>query len=202
MVPFHFVLIHVAIILGVFLIVIGWAGMVSGTAFIHRSPFGLHRPLVYALAASLVLFRYLERTLGHQGAEVVFFVLAATLLYETGRLMLVPYVALTGASAELLDADLRDAFTKLNLKYHGQYPRYETSNPEAEFKVRFWKTLGQGDISVSPSSQRPLLRRIESIIDKDFSQEEELRANKGFLFDMLEGATLCGLAIWQLMRYA
>lgn len=198
---FHFILIHVALILGVFLIVIGWAGMVSGTAFIHRSPFGLHRPLVYALAVSLVFFQQLERLLGSQGAQFVYFILAAALLYETGRLMLVPYVAVTGGSAELLDADLQDAFTKLNLKYHGQYPRYETTNPEAEFKVRFWKFLGQGDISVTPSSQRSLLREVESIIDRDFSHEEDLKATRGFLFDIAEGVSLCALAIWQLMRY-
>lgn len=202
MVPFHFILIHISLFLGVFLIVIGWAGTLSGTAFIHRSPFGLHRPLVYALALSLVFFQRLELSLGIGGSRLVFYVLTAALLYETCRLMLVPYVAVTGASAELLDADIRDAFTKLNLQYQGHYPRYATKNPKAEFKVRFWKMLGQGDISVSPCSQRPLLRKIEAVIDKDFSAEEQLRANRGFFMDILEGVVLCGLAIWQLMKYA
>jgi hypothetical protein len=128
--------------------------------------------------------------------------IGAALVYETGRLLLVPTVAVTGASAELLDADIRDAFTKLHVQYKGRYPRYTTTEPEAEFKVRFSKVLGQGDISVSPSSQRPLLRKIEDIIDNEFSHEEQRNANRGFIWDIVEGVSLCGLAIWQLMRYA
>lgn len=200
--PFHFVLIHIALILGGFLIVVGWTGIISGTAFIHRSPFGLHRPLVYVLAASVIFFEQLHHAFGPRGTQIILATLAVALIYETGRLMLVPYVAVTGGSADLLDADMRDAFTKLHLQYRGKYPRYKTTEPQAEFKIRFSKMLGQGDISVSPSSQRPLLHKIESIIDSDFSREEQPKANRGFICDIFEGVVLCGLAIWQIMRYA
>lgn len=200
--PFHFALTHLSLLLGGLLITIGWTGIISGTAFIHRSPLGLHRPLVYSLAASLVFFEQLQRALGPNATQYCVFMIGAALVYETGRLLLVPTVAVTGASAELLDADIRDAFTKLHVQYKGRYPRYTTTEPEAEFKVRFSKVLGQGDISVSPSSQRPLLRKIEDIIDNEFSHEEQRNANRGFIWDIVEGVSLCGLAIWQLMRYA
>ncbi|MEY4700137.1 MAG: hypothetical protein RL326_324 [Pseudomonadota bacterium] len=199
---FHFALTHLSLLLGGLLITIGWTGIISGTAFIHRSPLGLHRPLVYILAASLVFFEQLQRGLGPNAAQFIVFIIGAALVYETGRLLLVPTVAVTGASAELLDADIRDAFTKLHVQYKGRYPRYTTTEPEAEFEVKFSKLLGQGDISVSPSSQRPLLRKIEDIIDNDFSHEEERNANRGFIWDIIEGVSLCGIAIWQLMRYA
>jgi hypothetical protein len=200
--PFHFALTHLALLLGGLLITIGWTGIISGTAFIHRSPLGLHRPLVYALATSLLFFEQLQRALGPRAAEFILLMVGAALIYETGRLLLVPTVAVTGASAELLDADIRDAFAKLQVKYRGRYPHYTTMEPEAEFNVHFSKILGQGDISVSPSSQRPLLRKIEDIIDSDFSHEEQHQANRGFICDIFEGVVLCGLAIWQLMRYA
>ena len=200
--PFHFALTHLSLLLGGLLITIGWTGIISGTAFIHRSPLGLHRPLVYSLAASLVFFEQLQRALGSNAAQFMLLMIGAALVYETGRLLLVPTVAVTGASAELLDADIRDAFNKLHVQYNGRYPRYTTTGPEAEFKVRFSEILGQGDISVSPRSQRPLLRKIEDIIDNDFSHEEQRYANKGFIWDIVEGVYLCSIAIWQLMRYA
>jgi hypothetical protein len=183
--PFHFALTHLSLLLGGLLNTIGWTGIISGTAFIHRSPLGLHRPLVYSLAASLVFFEQLQRALGPNAALFMLLMIGAALVYETGRLLLVPTVAVTGASAELLDADIRDAFNKLHAQYNGRYPRYTTTGPEAELKVRFSEILGQGDISVSPRSQRPLLRKIEDIIDNDFSHEEQRYANKGFIWDIV-----------------
>jgi hypothetical protein len=200
--PLHFALTHLALLLGGLLIAVGWTGIISGTAFIHRSPLGLHRPLVYSLAGSLVFFDQLQRTLGPAASHVILLIIGGALIFETGRILLVPTVAVTGASAELLDADIKDAFTKLHMQYAGQYPRYTTKEPEAKFKVRFSGILGQGDISVSPSSQRPLLRKIENIIDSDFSHEEQRNVNRGFICDIIEGVALFGLAIWQLMHYA
>jgi hypothetical protein len=157
---------------------------------------------VYALAASLAFFEPLQQTLGPRATQFVLLIIGAALIYETGRLLFVPTVAVTGANAELLDADIRDAFAKLHIKYRGGYPRYTTVEPEAEFRVSFSKLLGQGDISVSPSRQRPLLRKIENIIDRDFSHEEQHTANRGSICDIGEGVVLCGLAIWQIMEYA
>jgi hypothetical protein len=200
--PLHFALTHLALLLGGLLIAVGWTGIISGTAFIHRSPLGLHRPLVYLLAGSLAFFEQLQQILGPQASRLILFMIGAALIFETGRILLVPTVAVTGASAELLDADIRDAFTKLHVQYGGGYPRYRTAEPEAEINVRFSKILGQGDISISPSSQRPLLRKIENIIDRDFSHEEQRSVNRGFIWDIIEGVALFGLAIWQLMKYA
>ncbi len=201
MAAFEFIVTQLALVIGMYLIIVGWVGVLTGTAFVHLTPFGLQRPTVYILVAYLIFLHPLERTLGEQLAHLLFIVVAVTVIYETIRPLLVSSVKISGASPETVDADLRHAFKALGLRYAGHFPSYKLKDPWARVRVTYWKRLGEAQITIYPSSQRNILNRIEEFIDKDFTGEEQPRAGRAFLVNLIEGLLLIGIAAWNIATH-
>jgi hypothetical protein len=198
MAAFEFIVTQLVLVLGMYLVIVGWVGVLTGTAFVHLTPFGLQRPTVYILIAYLIFLHPLERALGMQLAHLLFIVVAIAVIYETVRPILVSSVKLSGASPETVDADLRHAFKALGLRYAGHFPSYKLKDPWARLRVKYWKRLGEAQLTIYPSSQRDILTRIEEVIDKDFSGEEQPRVGRAFVVNLVEGVLLIGVAAWKI----
>ena len=198
MAPFEFIVTQLVLVLGMYLVIVGWVGVLTGTAFVHLTPFGLQRPTVYLLIAYLIFLHPLEAALGMRVARLLFVFVALAVVYETLRPMLISSVKISGASPETIDADLRHAFQMLGLRYAGHFPSYKLKDPWARLRVTYWKHLGEAQLSIYPSSQREVLTRIEEVIDKDFSGEEQPRAGRAFVVNLIEGMLLIGVAAWNI----
>jgi hypothetical protein len=129
-------------------------------------------------------------------AHLLFIVVAVTVIYETIRPLLVSSVTISGASPKTVDADIRHAFQTLGLRYAGHFPRYKLKDPWARLRVTYWRRLGEAQLTIYPSSQRDVLTRIEGLIDKDFTGEEQPRAGRAFVINLIEGILLVGIATW------
>jgi hypothetical protein len=195
-----FFLIQVVIVLGIGLIVVGWMGVVSGSAVINHFPLSLSRPMIYVLLAGLILAKPITDSFGPASMRLMFTVLIFGLAYDVLSSLFSRTVKVTGASPAVIDADLRDAFQKMNLKVSGAYPHYKVEEPHARVDVKFWRFFGQAEIGVTPESERGLLHRIEKIVDKDLSHEEKAAVDRGFILEIVKGVALCTLAIWQLIH--
>jgi hypothetical protein len=198
MTPFVFIASQIVIVIGLYLIVVGWVGVISGTSFIDRSPLGLRRPTTYALAAWLIFLEPLKSTLGVEVAQTLFLLVAATVIFETVRPLVDSSVNVTGTNPETVDAEVRNALANLGVKYAGNYPDYKLKDPWARLRVKYRRHVGEAKITIYPSSQRPLLRKIENLIEKDLDQKENSHLSKGFTYDILEGVLLIGVAIWKI----
>jgi hypothetical protein len=195
-----FFLIQLVIVLGVGLMVIGWTGVISSSAVISHFPLSLNRPMIYLLLAGLIFAQPLIDRYGPSSMRVMFTLLIFGVAYDVASSLFSRTLKVIGASPAMIDADLRDAFQKMNLKVSGAYPHYKLEEPRASIDVKFWKHLGQVEIGVTPESERGILSRIEEIVDKDFSREEQVALSRGFLLEIFAGAALCGLAVWQLIK--
>ena len=201
MAAFEFIVTYLALVLGMYLIIVGWVGVLTGTAFVHLPPFGLQRPTVYLLSAYLIFLHPLEDALGMRLAHLLFIVVAVTVIYETIRPLLVSSVTISGASPKTVDADIRHAFQTLGLRYAGHFPRYKLKDPWARLRVTYWRRLGEAQLTIYPSSQRDVLTRIEELIDKDFTGEEQPRAGRAFVINLIEGILLVGIATWNIATH-
>jgi hypothetical protein len=196
-----FFLIQLVIILGIGLIVVGLTGVISSSAVINHFPLSLNRPMIYLLLAGLIFAQPIIDRYGPLSMRIVFTLLIFGVAYDVASSLFSRTLKVIGASPAMIDADLRDAFQKMNLKVSGTYPHYELEEPRASVDVKFWRHLGQAEIGVTPESERRILRRIEEIVDKDLGREEQVAAGRGFILEILAGAALCGLAIWQLIKF-
>lgn len=193
-----FIVTQVVLVLGFYMVIVGWVGMLTGTAFVHLPPFGPQRPTAYLLIAYVIFLHPLEAALGMRVAHLLFLVVAIAVIYEIIRPIVTASVKISGASPETVDADLRHAFQTLGLRYAGHFPRYKLKDPWARVRVKYWKRLGEAQLTIYPSSQRDVLTRIEDLIDKDFSGEEQPRASRAFVINLIEGALLIGVAAWNI----
>ena len=198
MTPFIFIASQLVLLNGVYLIVVGWVGIISGISFIDRSPFGVRRPTTYALAAWLIFLDPLKSVLGDTVAQTLFLLVAAIVTFETVRPLVASSVNITGTTAKTVDAELRHALASLGVRYAGNFPKYKLKDPWARLRVRYREHLGEAKITIYPSSQRPLLRKIENLIDKDLNSEEHSRVARGFAYDVIEGVLLIGVAAWKI----
>lgn len=198
MTPFVFIASQVVLVIGVYLIVMGWVGVISGTSFIDRSPLGLRRPTTYVLAAWLIFLEPLKAGLGPEVAQTLFLLVAATVIFETVRPLVDSSVNVTGTNPETVDAEVRHALATLGVSYAGNFPDYKLKDPWARLRVRYRKHVGEAKISIYPSSQRPLLRKIEELIEKDLDNKEQSHLSKGFTYDIIEGVLLIGVASWKI----
>ena len=186
------------LLLGVYLIVIGWIGIISGTAFVDHSPFSLRRPSIYLLAAWVLFLKPVTSVFGEPIAQGVFFLVAAIVIIETVRPLVVASINITGASPEVVDAELRHAFSALGVHYAGEYPNYKLKSPWARLRVKYRQQLGEAKTTIYPSSQRPLLTKIENIVEKDLRNQERTDASRGFVYDVIGGLLLIGIAGWKI----
>jgi hypothetical protein len=198
MTPFVFIASQILLVIGVYLIVVGWVGVISGISFIDRSPFGLRRPATYVLGAWLIFLEPLKSALGDTVTQTLFLLVAATVIFETVRPLVASSVTIAGTNPETFDAEVRHALATLGVRYAGHFPNYKLKDPWARLRVRYRKHLGEAKITIYPSSQRPLLRKIENLIDKDLSSEEHSRVSRGFTYDVIEGVLLIGVATWKI----
>ena len=201
MAAFEFIVTQLTLVVGMYLIILGWVGVLTGTAFVHLPPFGLQRPTVYLLIAYLIFLHPLEAALGMRFAHLMFIVVAATVIYETMRPLLVSSVKISGASPETVDADIRHAFQALGLRHVGHFPRYKLKDPWARLRVTYWRRLGEAQLTIYPSTQRDVLTRIEEVIDRDFTGEEQPRAGRAFVINLIEGILLIGTATWNIATH-
>ena len=195
-----FFLIQLVIVLGIGLIVVGWMGVVSGSAVINHFPLSLNRPMIYLLLAGLIVAKPIIDFYGPSAMRIMFTLLILGLAYDVLSSLFSRTLKVIGASPDVIDADLRHAFQAMNLKVSGVYPHYEVEEPRASVDVKFWRYLGQAEIGITPDSERGILHRIEEIVDKDLSHEEQLAADRGFILEIVAGVALCSLAIWQLLH--
>jgi hypothetical protein len=135
---------------------------------------------------------------GMRFAHLLFVIVAVAVIYEIIRPIITSSVKISGASPETVDADLRHAFQTLELRYAGHFPRYRLKDPWARVRVKYWKQLGEAQLTIYPSSQRDVLARIGDSIDKDFSGEEQPRASRAFVINLIEGVLLIGVAVWNI----
>jgi hypothetical protein len=196
--PFVFITTQIMLFLGVYLIVMGWTGVISGTAFIDRSPFSLRRPTTYLLVAWVIFLKPLTSVFGEPVAQGVFLFIGAIVIIETVRPLVVASINITGASPEVVDAELRHAFSTLGVKYAGEYPNYKLKSPWARLQVKYRQQLGEAKITIYPSSQRPLLTKIENIVERDLGNQERPDASRGFIYDVVEGLLLISIAAWKI----
>jgi hypothetical protein len=201
MAAFEFIVTQLTLVVGMYLIILGWVGVLTGTAFVHLTPFGLQRPTVYLLIAYLIFLHPLEAALGMRFAHLMFIVVAVTVIYETIRPLLVSSVKISGASPETVDADIRHAFQALGLRHVGHFPRYKLKDPWARLRVTYWRRLGEAQLTIYPSTQRDVLTRIEEVIDRDFTGEEQPRAGRAFVVNLIEGMLLMGTATWNIATH-
>lgn len=195
-----FFLIQLVILLGVGFIVIGWMGVVSGAAAINHFPLSLNRPMIYFLLAGLILAKPVTNNFGPVAMSFMFTVLIFGLAYDVISSLFSRTVKVMGASPDVIDADLRDAFQKMNLKVSGSYPHYKVEEPRARVDVKFWRFFGQAEIGITPESEKGLLHKIEEIVDKDLSKEVQAAVDRGFHLEIVKGVALCSLAIWLLIQ--
>jgi len=198
MTPFIFIASQIVLFIGFYLIVVGWVGVISGGSVIDRSPFGLRRPTTYVLAAWLIFLEPLTSSLGNNIAQTLFLLVAATLVFETIRPLIASSINVTGTNPETVDAEVRHALTVLGVRHSGNFPNYKLKEPWARLRIQYRKSLGEAKISIYPSSQRPLLRKIENLLDKDLNSEEHSHVARGFTYDVLEGILLIGMATWKI----
>jgi hypothetical protein len=198
MAAFEFIITYLVLVLGMYLIILGWVGVLTGTAFVHLTPLGLQRPTVYILIAYLIFLHPLEAALSVRLAHLLSIVVAIAVIYETVRPIVISSVKISGASPETIDADLRHAFKSLGLQYAGHFPRYKLKDPWARLRVSYWKRLGEAQLTIYPSSQRHVLTRIEEMIDKDFTGEEQPRVGRAFVVNLIEGVLLIAVAAWNI----
>jgi hypothetical protein len=201
MAAFEFIVTQLTLVVGMYLIILGWVGVLTGTAFVHLTPFGLQRPTVYLLIAYLIFLHPLEAALGMRFAHLMFIVVAVTVIYETILPLLVSSVKISGASPETVDADIRHAFQALGLRHVGHFPRYKLKDPWARLRVTYWRRLGEAQLTIYPSTQRDVLTRIEEVIDRDFTGEEQPRAGRAFVVNLIEGMLLMGTATWNIATH-
>ncbi|MEY4668199.1 MAG: hypothetical protein RL518_898 [Pseudomonadota bacterium] len=201
MAPFEFIVTQLILVLGMYLVIVGWVGVITGTAFVHLTPFGLQRPTIYLLIAYLIFLHPLEAALGMKAAHLLFIVVAITVSYETMRPMLVSSVNISGASPATVDSDLRKAFQTLGLRYAGHFPSYKLKDPWARLRVKYWKGLGEAQLTIYPSSRREVLTRIEEVLDRDFTGEEQPRAGRAFIVNLIEGGLLIVVAAWNIATH-
>jgi len=198
MAAFEFIVTQLMLVLGLYLVIVGWVGVLTGTAFVHLPPFGLQRPTIYLLIAYLIFLHPLEAAFGMRFAHLLFVIVAVAVIYEIIRPIITSSVKISGASPETVDADLRHAFQTLGLRYAGHFPRYKLKDPWARVRVKYWKQLGEAQLTIYPSSQRDVLARIGDSIDKDLSGEEQPRASRAFVINLIEGVLLIGVAVWNI----
>jgi hypothetical protein len=195
---FEFFLIHILLFVGLALMIVGGVGVVTGTPVVHQSPYYLNRPVLYLLVFALLLHDFIVRTIGSYSSYALFTLLLLYLIYETFRPFMVCSIQLAGAAPEIIAADLKNAFARLGVEYRGDFPFYRLVNPRAVVDVRYSKRLDQGQIRIFPASERPFLLQLQELIDKDFNREEQSRAPRAYVIDLIFGVVLFALAIWQL----
>jgi len=198
MIPFIFVASQIVLFIGVYFIVVGWVGVISGISFIDRSPFGLRKPATYILAAWLIFLEPLNSALGDNVTQTLFLVVAATVIFETIRPLVASSVNVTGTNPETVDAELRHALSTLEIRCAGNFPTYKLKEPWTKLRIRNRKHLGEVKITIYQSSQRSLPRKIENLIDKDLNNDEHSRVAKSFTYDVIKGLLLIGVATWKI----
>ena len=119
-------------------------------------------------------------------------------IYETIHPFVVASVGISGTRPETIEDDLQRAFNQLNVRYRGTYPSYDLLDENAQLRVKYWKGMEEGQLTITPASKRYLLTKILEIVDKKSSAEEQATASRAFIIDLIIGVLLIVFAAWQI----
>ena len=182
-----------------YLFVMGWAGIVSQVSLIHRCPYTFHRPTIYLLILGLLFLDPIIERFGEIPALVIFCLLALDFVYETIHPFISSFVEVTSTSEEVLEADLIDAFEKLDIEYKGKYPKYRFPKHRSKLKVKFWPKLSKGEIFIYPRAKMDLLLKIADVVEEDFESAEGTYDIRGYVANIFAAFVIFLFAFWQFL---
>jgi hypothetical protein len=119
-------------------------------------------------------------------------------IYETVHPFVVASIGITGTRPETIEDDLQRAFSELNVRYRGTYPSYDLLDENAQLRVKYWRGMEEGQLTITPASKRHLLGKILEIVGKKSNSEEQATASRAFILDLLVGVLLIVFAAWQI----
>lgn len=193
---YDLVLVQAVFVLGFYLMIVGSVGILTGTPLVYQRPHALNRPTLYLLIVGLLFFEKVFQWFGPVGAYTLFTIVLVDLVFETLRPFFTPAIELVGATRENVNADVQHVLKKLGIRYRGRYPSYDLLDQGAKLRIKYWKKFGQGELQITPASQKQLLMKIQDEMTKNFDSEEHSRVARGFIVDLIVGALLFGLGIW------
>jgi hypothetical protein len=199
---YDIILIGLLMYSAVFLLTLGWGGIISDTPVLHRCPYTFHRPTIYLFVFGLLLLDEFILHFGDIVALIAFIIIAIDILYETIHPFISQSVEIECATPDLIQSDLIDAFQKLNLRYEGQFPKFRFPDEGAQLRVKYWPKLARAMLIIYPKKKMDLLLKISEIIEGDFDAAEGQADVRGYIGDVFVGFALLIFAIWQLVYKA
>lgn len=197
MCSYEIVLMSVLLYFAMYLVVLGWTGIMTDTPLVYRLPLAFNRPTIYLMALAILFSDTLMGWLGCTGTLIAFLVLIADLSYETFRPFIWRSVFVVSESRPALERDLLGAIDKLNLKAEGSFPSLSIAEPAARLRVRYWPRLSIGEITISPRSSSALLTRIGETIEAELDSTEGRAPIRGYVLTVFAGFSLFLLAFWR-----
>lgn len=193
----HLVLTSLVIYVSIFLFTIGCVGIITRAPIIHRWPYVFHRPSVYILMAGLVFFDSVVASLGETAASILSIIIMGDIIYEVIRPFICHSVEIEGASSENIRSDIVGAFTKLNLRYEGNYPSFKLPDEDARLTVKYWSNINRAVVTINPKSKTNLLLKIAGVVGKGFDAEEGGAVLRGYFTNIVIAFALFIFALWQ-----
>jgi hypothetical protein len=191
---FDMFLIFSLLIIGLYHEALGVSGIISGASLVYPMPYMIHRPALYVLVVGVLSSNWIHDNYGAPTTVLLLAIVLADLAYEMIRPLIAPTVQIVGASPADVEHDLKDAFSKLDVRYTGTYPAYRVLEPRAWISVRYRSRQGVGEVMVSPPARKDLLESISRVAGKDRDAVEEPSAQNSYLLVISVGLVLMVLA--------
>ena len=193
----NLILTTLIIYISIFLFTVGCVGIITRAPIVHRWPYVFHRPSVYILMAGLLFFDSVVASLGETTAVILSVIIIGDIIYEVLHPFLCHSIEIAGASSENIRRDIIGAFTKLNLRYEGNYPSFKLPDENARLTVKYWSNMNRAVVTINPRSKTNLLLKIAGVVGRDFDSEEGGAVLRGYYINILIGLALFIFALWQ-----
>lgn len=181
--------------IGLYHVVVGVTGILTGSSLVYPMPYMLNRPGLYLLIAGVLCLNWIQAHIDPTVASIAFLVLLADLLYEMVRPLLSASEEVVGVGPKDMEGELLQAFSKLGLRYTGTFPDYRTLEPYARIHVRYNKHQDAAEVRIAPRSRKSLLEEIARTVAKDRDAVEVRTLQRGYLTALVTGVILMLVAL-------
>lgn len=197
MIVYDLILFPLLLYFALYLLAMGWIGILTKVPLIHRCPYSFHRPTVYLLILGLLFLDTIVDIFGDIPALIIFALLALDFIYETLHPFLASFVEITSASPETIEKALLDAFKKLGIQYEGTFPKYRLPEHKARLRVNYWPRLQKAELIMKPRKKMDLLLEIAGIVQEDFERDEGTFEIRGYVANIFAAFAILAIVIWQ-----
>lgn len=192
MLTYDLIFLPLLLYFALYLLAMGWIGILTRVPLIHRCPYSFHRPTVYLFVLGLLFFDTIVNTFGEITALVIFALLAIDFIYETLHPFLASFIEINGASPQSIEKALLDAFKRLGLEHEGIFPKYKIPAHGA----RYWRRLKKAELILRPRKKMDLLLEIASIVEEDFERDQGTFEIRGYIANIFAAFIILAILAW------